>query len=127
MGLIDFKRRLHMIKAVGSLITPFKDKYDVKYQIFPTINLACKISINSWSNLRYCMMDFGLKYMNRIFIYSSTFLGMYTFYLAILLLSYFNIVTYKFSLVFNLIAIFDICVVLKIVLTMLYYGAVINE
>ena len=31
MGLIDFKRRLHMVKAVGSLITPFKDKYDVKY------------------------------------------------------------------------------------------------
>ncbi len=72
-------------------------------------------------------MDFGKKYMQRIFIYSSVFLGMYLFSAAILLLSFFDIVDYEFSPVFNLICIYDIVIVLGILLSMFHYGAKINE
>ncbi len=72
-------------------------------------------------------MDFGRKYMQRIFIYSSVFLGLYLFYAAILLLSFFDIIDFEFSSVFNLICIFDIVVILGILLSMFHYGAAINE
>ncbi len=72
-------------------------------------------------------MDFGKKYMQRIFIYSSVFLGMYLFYAAFLLLSFFDIVSFSFSTVFNLICIFDIIIVIGIIITMFHYGADINE
>jgi hypothetical protein len=41
-GFIDFQRRLFMCKACGALITPFKDSYEVKYQILPTLNIFSK-------------------------------------------------------------------------------------
>lgn len=72
-------------------------------------------------------MDFGRKYMRRIFMYSSVFLGMYLFYAAFLLLSFFGFLSFEFSMVFNLICIFDIVIVLGIILSMFFYGAVINE
>ena len=72
-------------------------------------------------------MDFGKKYMLRIFIYSSVFLGVYLFYTAVLLLSFFKIIDFEFSFVFNLMCIYDIVIVLGIILSMFYYGAAINE
>lgn len=72
-------------------------------------------------------MDFGRKYIMRIFMYSSVFLGMYVFYAVILLLSFFDFINIHFSLVFDLICIFDIVIILGIILSMFYYGAVINE
>ena len=65
--------------------------------------------------------------MHRIFIYSSTFLGGYIFYAVIILLSYFKLISYEFSIVFNMLALFDIFLVLGIVLAMLAIGAEINE
>ena len=47
-GHVDFHRRLQMVKCVGALINPFKDEYELKYQIFPTINLGCKESLHAW-------------------------------------------------------------------------------
>ncbi len=72
-------------------------------------------------------MDFGYKYMVRIFAISSTFLGIYVSYAVILLLSFFGIIDFQFSAVFNLICIFDIVIFLGIILLMFYYGAAINE
>lgn len=31
IGLVDFQRRLHMIRACGSMLTPYKDSYQIKY------------------------------------------------------------------------------------------------
>ncbi len=72
-------------------------------------------------------MDFGRKYIMRIFMYSSVFLGMYLFYAIVLLLSFFDFLEIEFSLVFNLICIYDIVIILGIMLSMLYFGAEINE
>ena len=47
-GLVDFHRRFIMLKACSSLLNPVKDNLDLKYQLFPTINLACKKSVFSW-------------------------------------------------------------------------------
>lgn len=127
IGFIDFHRRFHMIQTVGAMILPMKEGYSIKYRIFPTINLACRTSIHSWFLLRQATLDFGKKYMNRIFIYASTFLGGYTFYLVIILLSFFKILNYEFTLIFNSLAIFDIFLVLASVLSILHYGAAINE
>lgn len=97
-GLIDFQRRVLMIQAIGSLVNPFKQDLDIKYQIFPTIILTCKESWHSWFSLRICAMDFGRKYMVRIFLYCSTFLAGYTFFVIVLLLDYFSIISFKLPL-----------------------------
>jgi hypothetical protein len=81
-----------MIKSVSSLIDPFKESYNVMYQIFPTINLASVEALNSWFQLRCCVMDFGRKYLKRVYMYSSVFLGMYLFYAVVILLSFFKVV-----------------------------------
>eukprot|EP00347_Sterkiella_histriomuscorum_P018466 403345412 len=126
-GYVDFQRRYLMMKSVGALLNPFKDNYDVKYQIFPTINLASKESIFTWFQLRQCVMDFGKKYMMRIFMYSSVFLGMYLFLMAALILSFFGIIDFQFSMYFNLCCIYDIVFVLSIIMSMFYFGAIVNE
>lgn len=47
-GVLDFTRRLYMIKAVGSLISPTKDNYGLEFRIYPTINITCKQSLATW-------------------------------------------------------------------------------
>ena len=40
VGFIDFQRRVFMLKAVGALINPFKENLEIKYQVFPTIDIT---------------------------------------------------------------------------------------
>eukprot|EP00347_Sterkiella_histriomuscorum_P009873 403339548 len=126
-GFVDFQRRFLMMKSVGALLNPFKESYDVKYQIFPTINLASKESIYTWFLLRQCVMDFGKKYMMRVFMYSSVFLGMYLFLSAALILSFFGFLDFQFSMYFYLSCLYDIVFVLGVIMSMFYYGAIVNE
>lgn len=77
--------------------------------------------------MRLCLMDFGRKYMNRIFIYTSVFFGVYLFYTVITVISYLGYVIVKFSAMINAIALFDVVVILTTVLIMLYLGAIANE
>ena len=72
-------------------------------------------------------MDVGKKYMSRIFIYSSTFLGCYLFYAIIILLQFFELLTLKLSMVSNAYALYDIFVVLTTILIMLVYGSEVNH
>jgi hypothetical protein len=126
-GFIDFQRRRTMIKACGALIEPVKSNLDVMYRIFPTINLTCSQSLNTWFMIRLSLMDLGRKYMNRIFIYSSTFMGAYLFYAVILLLNFFEFINIKLSLISNIYAIFDITIVLSCNMGMLIFGAAVND
>jgi hypothetical protein len=86
-GFIDFQRRKCMMTACGALLEPNKTlNYDPIMRTLPTINLLCSESLHTWFLLRISLMDLGRKYMNRIFIYSSTFLGLYLFYAIFMLL-----------------------------------------
>ena len=97
-GLIDFHRRVHMIRACSALINPFKSEIAIKYQIFPAVNLTCKKSLHSWFLIRLCVMDFGKKYMTRIFLYCSTFFAANLFFVIVLLLRFFEILDLKLSM-----------------------------
>jgi len=88
-AVIDFQRRLYMIKAMGSMITPYKENIDTKFHMFPTINLSCKTSIHAWLDLRICILDFGAKYKQRIFLIVSSFLALYCFFMVVMLLNFF--------------------------------------
>lgn len=72
-------------------------------------------------------MDIGMKYVSRIFIYSSTFLACYLFYLVTLLLKFFDLLSVELSLISNSIAIFEILLVLGTNFLMLVLGAQINN
>ncbi len=72
-------------------------------------------------------MDFGKKYMLRIFFYSSVFLGMYFTFAVIMLLSFFKVINVNISPVWAFICIFDIIIVLGVLLSMFRNGAEINE
>ena len=126
-GLIDFKRRSIMLKACGVLIDPIKHNYPVLYRIFPTVNIACAKSIHTWFKLRQCLMSLGQKYLSRIFFYSSTFLGLYLIYVAILLLIFFEVAELNLSPYTYSIALYDITIALGTIMGMLIYGAIINE
>ena len=72
-------------------------------------------------------MDLGRKFMSRIFLYSSTFLGCYLFYLILILLQFFGFANVGLSYVGITIAMFDITFVLGVNLAMLYCGAQVNQ
>jgi len=72
-------------------------------------------------------MELGRKYMNRIFIYSSTFLGAYLFYAIFLLLQFFDFIKIQLPLIANAYAMFDIFIVLTCIIGMLYFGASVND
>eukprot|EP00347_Sterkiella_histriomuscorum_P022734 403337362 len=126
-GFIDFYRRLLMIKACSALINPFKSNTEPIYRMFPSINPCCKQSIHSWLMLRLCVMDFGRKFMNRIFLYCSTFFGAYLFFVIMLILNFFDILQLQLSELAQTLVLYDTLLVLTIVLIMLYCGAVINQ
>ena len=126
-GYIDFQRRVIMMRACGAMLDPIKENYDALYRQFPTINLVCPHDLYCWFQLRMSLMDVGRKYMSRIFIYSSTFLGCYLFYLVILLLDFFGFISMNLSLMANSIAMYDIVIVVGVNLMMLQFGATVNN
>ena len=77
--------------------------------------------------LRLSIMDVGRKYMTRISIYSSTFMGAYLFYAVILLLQYFEFIEIKFPLMANIYAMYDILFVMTAMILMLWFGAAVNQ
>jgi len=72
-------------------------------------------------------MDLGRKYMNRIFVYTSTFLGMYLFYTSITLLSFFGFISFRFTPIISGLALFDVAISLNVILVMLNLGAEVNH
>jgi hypothetical protein len=126
-GLVDFQRRMIMLKACGSMLEPVKTLQDPMYRTFPTVNYVDPPSLHSWFQMRLCLIDLGRKYMSRIFIYSSTFLGCYFFYLVILILNYFEFISLEITVVSNCIALYDIIFTLGVILLMFIYGANVNH
>jgi hypothetical protein len=108
------------------MLDPKKSNYEPRLRIFPTINLIDGQSFQSWFILRFCIMDIGKKYMTRIMIYSSTFMGAYLFYAIILALQYFDFIQTKFSLIANVYAVYDIFFVITAIIFMVWFGAGVN-
>lgn len=77
--------------------------------------------------MRQSLLDFGRKYVYRIFIYSSTFLALYLIIAVILILAYFGIRFINFSPILYIMATFDVVYVIALLLIMLFYGAKINK
>lgn len=127
VGNLDFNRRFQMITACGALITPIKSTFELKYRILPTLDLSNKKCFHTWFNLRVCILDLGMKYKSRIIIYSSAFLGLYTIYAAILVLSYFGFMFFKLTLYFIVLGLYDITYVFYNIVRMFYFGAKINQ
>ena len=126
MGLMDFQRRLFLINALSSMIQPFKANIKPKYLMFPTINICDDTSLRTWILMRTAALDLGRKYLVRIFLYSSFFLGLYTFYLVVFLLNFFKVLKYNFPMILNAYAIFDIGIVLGVIFLMFVQGAFVN-
>jgi hypothetical protein len=72
-------------------------------------------------------MDLAKKYLARIFIYQSTFLGCYIFYAIIILLEFFDVINLNLSVISNALAIYEIVLIVGSNLVMLYFGAQAND
>jgi len=72
-------------------------------------------------------MDFGRKYLMRIFAYSSAFLVIYSIQLIFILLDFFDIIQIEMPKDLLVKTIFDSSVLLTLLLIMLYTGALINK
>lgn len=125
-GYLDFKRRWYMTKAFSAMIQPFKATLSTEFLKYPTVNICCENSIRAWLLMRTAALDLGRKYLVRVFMYCSFFLGLYTFYLIVFLLNYFGFLGYNFPLILNAYAIFDISIVLFNIFLMFLLGAFIN-
>lgn len=77
--------------------------------------------------MRLCAMDFGLKYMNRIFVYCSTFIAFYLILVILLLLYLFGLVNVQLKMITIVMSCFDIFCVLGVMLMMVYQGAQVNH
>lgn len=126
-GLIDFERRATIMKACSAMLNPMKSQLEPRFRMVPTVLMTCTTSMHTWFHMRLCLMDLGRKYVRRIFIYSSTFLGSYLFYAILLLLQYFDLANFNISPISQAYALYDIIFTLTIIFGMLYYGAITNE
>ncbi|CDW74110.1 UNKNOWN [Stylonychia lemnae] len=85
-GLIDFHRRVLMIEACGALLNPFKPLINIKYQIFPSINMTYKQSIQSWMDLRVQIINIKLSW----FFYVCVIFDVVNVFLILLIMLYFG-------------------------------------
>ena len=64
-GIQDMKRKRSLLAQLGQIISPKKlSKYPQK-KILPTINLADRLSLRAWLDLRRVAVDYGAKYFFR--------------------------------------------------------------
>jgi len=127
IAFIALQRQYYTISATSTLITPHKEKIDPKFHLFPSINLSCRSSVHAWMDLRIGLCDFGTKYQRRLFSIVQAFLATYFVFLVVMLLNFFKITNYAFSTYMNLLAIYDIGVILILLLLIFNYGAATNE
>ncbi|TNV83100.1 hypothetical protein FGO68_gene934 [Halteria grandinella] len=126
-GLIDFHRREKMLLACSGLIDPIKDNKCPAYRSNPTINFFDVQSLQTWYQMRQCILDLGRKYLKRIFLYSSCFLAFYLGFVIYRLLGVFKLIDSEVSNAMVLLSGVDTIFVLGNILAMLYYGASVNS
>jgi len=126
-GIIDFRRKLFLMKLLHSMISPEKDKYFAFSTYFPTLNICDTKNLNSWMLLRAMCLDLGKKYTYRIFVYCSVFMAFYLTFFVFLVLSFLGILNYKLPLIVYITGTYDITVILGIFLIMIRMGAQVNN
>mmetsp|Transcript_10319 Transcript_10319/g.10296 ORF Transcript_10319/g.10296 Transcript_10319/m.10296 type:complete len:115 (-) Transcript_10319:337-681(-) len=72
-------------------------------------------------------MDFGRKYMNRIFVYTSVFMCIYLTFTIFFALDYFELVDFNFPVILVFLVTYDIIFVLGTTLAIFNVGAMINQ
>jgi hypothetical protein len=126
-GLTDFKRKLFYMKMMSALIDPENSQEKFIYSHFlPTIDFTCSRNLERWLLLREWCLDFGRKYTMRIFLFCSVFLVFYGSFAFIITLE--NIGIFHLGIPWNvqIIAYYDISMILGIIFNMLKVGAKIN-
>jgi len=123
-GVIDFSRRYFMIRSVGALLTPEKDK--TRLAFLPTINFLSPASWYAWIKMRSCFTDFGQKYYARIIFYCSTFLAINTVFLVLHVLSWFEFIQLRFPFTMSITIFYDFILIGSVLFAMLLFGAYTN-
>ena len=116
-----------MIYALGACLSPDKVGYPDLFHVLPSINVLCHNSIEAWMDLRSLILNFGLRYQQRIILYSTVLLMFYISFATIMLLNLFGVVDLSLSSYLQMASCFDILVVLFTFMFMFYYGVKINE
>ncbi|CAI2386921.1 unnamed protein product [Moneuplotes crassus] len=125
-GLVDFKRKLFLMKVLKSLISIDKDKNFILSSYFPTINLCCHKNLKSWMILREACLDVGKKYTYRIFLYCSVFLAFNLAFLGFLLMRVFGVFSYSLPIAVSVTGTYDVLFILCVLFKMLRTGAQVN-
>ncbi|CAI2359033.1 unnamed protein product [Moneuplotes crassus] len=126
-GLADFKRKLFLMKILGSLISIDKNRDFVFSSYFPTINICCHKNLKSWLILREACLDIGKKYTYRIFLYCSVFLGFNLIFLGFLLMKTFRVVSWTLPISVSVTGTFDVFIILGVLFQMLRIGSKVND
>ena len=109
------------------MLSTNKMVFDSKFAMTPTINWLDPLSWHNWLKMRNVCMDFGLKYYIRIMVYNSTFLGFYSFIMAILFLRFLDLIAIPIPIMVTAFTLYDLLFVGVILFIMLFQGARINR
>ena len=72
-------------------------------------------------------MDLGKKFVQRIFLYSTMFVLIYSAYVVVAVLGFFRIIQLEIPLIVHGLALTDILLIFIVNMIMLNWGAEINE
>jgi hypothetical protein len=126
-GLTDFRRKLFMQKNIGLLINAERHMNDPAYmKLIPVINFVNPVYLRRWIMLRRTILDLGLKYTLRVFIYMSVFIVVYGLQSIICVLSIFNLINFELPLGGMILVIYDITVIMVFFIRMIKIGAEVN-
>ncbi len=120
---IDYMRKIAMLRVASG----FLNKRKPPGQYFPRMNMLCPAGVFSWLNIRLLILDFGKRFQRRANAYNSLFLVSYCLLFVVIILYYFEVVNWSFSLQFLIVSWFDLVVFLTVMFIAFYLGTRVND
>lgn len=95
--------------------------------LVPTLDITRVENYYSWLKARKIFMNVGLKFTARIFLYLGVYFAFILIIFILLILSYLQVITVKFSNIFIFEALYFGMVVVLILFIFLHLGARVNK
>ena len=89
-GFSDLLRRYKLMISLSALIQPNRYKVKGPERIFPLLNIFDSQTMISWLDMRILTLDFGQRFLFRIYLYFSIHIILYAALLGVFILNIFG-------------------------------------
>lgn len=119
------KTKLHLLSELSNLL-PNK-RIDGPKKTHPPLNIFNAVSLRSWQDFRWVLMDYGYKFEVRLGLNVTFYLVVYLVQLLIIVLFLLNLIHIPIDWATIIIGLFEAIVALGVFLHLLIRGAMIND